>query len=161
MGCGWVQTAIVQANPLDDKSCTKPIPDRNGICLPSTPPPCPDPNAFACGAGSGMVFFVAPTVDGSDGTRVLTLGSAYACLEPTGFVGCSIEFTGGGSTTGGSDTTGASSSTGNAGGTGPGPSTTDAPTSGGTASYDTSTGGDTNGGSPPTTDICTCLCGVG
>lgn len=168
VGCGWVQTAVFQTDFRDLNSCTKPEPDGSGVCIPSSAPPCPDPNAFACGAGSEMVFFVAPTIDGSDGTRVLTLDSAYACVDPVGFLGCSNDVVGGGSTAGdsdstttdvgGSDSVGTSSST---GGTGPSASTSAAPTSGGTASYDTSSGGDTDDGGPPLTDICNCLCGVG
>lgn len=162
VGCGWVQTAIVEAVVRDPNLCTKPSPDGNGVCLPSTPPPCPDPNAFACGVSGEMVFFVGRTLDGSDGTRVLTLDSAYACAEPAGLVGCSNETIGGGSSGGDTDasssgTTAASTSS----GTGPAASSSGEPTSGGTVSYDTSSGSGGDGGEPQVTDICNCLCGVG
>lgn len=150
-GCGWVQTAVVEADFRDPNSCTKPSPDGDGVCLPSTPPPCPDPGSAACGGSGEMVFFVAPTIDGSSGTRVLTLDSSYACLDPAGFVRCSGESSDGGSTGTGTDGSSSGTTTG---------STSSAPTSGGTASYDTSSGTDTDGGTD-VTDICTCLCGVG
>lgn len=166
VGCGWVQTTLVEADFRDPNSCTKPSPDGNGLCVPSTPPPCPDPGASACGVSREMVFFVAPTVDGSPGTRVLTLDSTYACLDPAGFVGCTDGTVDGGSTGSGTDgsssgTSGASTSGGTMGGTGPTATSTGAPTSGGTASYDTSSGSDTGGAGPEVTDICSCLCGAG